>query len=163
MAAPENTDALKLRWSGVALHGPTPFDTTLISKIQPGLYLGGVKPRVPLPAEIEYVVSLYGGAAYGWHPNVRGAFIITDLADDALSPQGLRQIDLAADVALTFRDLGPTLIHCQAGLNRSSLVMARMFTKAGMPAQEALDLIREKRSPACLCNPYFEDWLLAQE
>jgi hypothetical protein len=28
-----------------------------------------------------------------------------------------------------------------------------------MSADEAITLIREKRSPPCLCNPAFERWL----
>jgi len=57
------------------------------------------------------------------------------------------------------REDGPTLVHCQAGLNRSSLVAARALVLGGMTADDAIALIREKRSPACLCNPAFERWL----
>lgn len=52
------------------------------------------------------------------------------------------------------------LVHCQAGLNRSSLVVARvLMLRESMTADEAIALIREKRSPVCLCNPNFEAWL----
>jgi protein-tyrosine phosphatase len=57
------------------------------------------------------------------------------------------------------RAAGPTLVHCQAGLNRSSLVIARALILSGMPSVAAIALIREKRSPACLSNPSFERWL----
>jgi len=30
-----------------------------------------------------------------------------------------------------------------------------------MTPRTAVELIREKRSPVCLCNPSFEKWLLA--
>jgi protein-tyrosine phosphatase len=50
-------------------------------------------------------------------------------------------------------------VHCQAGLNRSSLVIARALILSGMPSVAAIALIREKRSPACLSNPSFERWL----
>ncbi len=59
------------------------------------------------------------------------------------------------------RDDGPTLVHCQAGLNRSSLVVGRALMLGGMAPRAAVDLIREKRSPVCLSNPSFEKWLLA--
>jgi protein-tyrosine phosphatase len=51
------------------------------------------------------------------------------------------------------------LVHCQAGLNRSGVVVARALMADGMSAVEAVSLIRERRSPACLCNPAFERWL----
>jgi hypothetical protein len=30
-----------------------------------------------------------------------------------------------------------------------------------MPIDEAIELLRQKRSPAALCNPDFVDWLVA--
>ena len=55
-------------------------------------------------------------------------------------------------------------MHCQAGLNRSSLVVAIALLLSGevSTGQEAIDLIREKRDPACLCNPAFEKWVRSQ-
>jgi protein-tyrosine phosphatase len=50
-------------------------------------------------------------------------------------------------------------VHCQAGLNRSSLVVGRALMLGGMTADDAIVLIRRKRSPACLSNPSFERWL----
>ena len=35
----------------------------------------------------------------------------------------------------------------------------RALVLGGMTADDAIALIREKRSPACLCNPSFERWL----
>lgn len=54
---------------------------------------------------------------------------------------------------------GNVLVHCQAGLNRSSLVVARVMMMRGYTADEAIKKIREARSPACLCNDSFEDYL----
>jgi hypothetical protein len=53
------------------------------------------------------------------------------------------------------------LVHCQAGLNRSSLVVASVLMQHyDMSAREAIDLIRSQRSPVCLCNEDFEKYLL---
>jgi protein-tyrosine phosphatase len=57
------------------------------------------------------------------------------------------------------RGSGPTLVHCQAGLNRSSLVVVRALVLDGMDVDTAIAVVREKRSPVCLCNPSFESWL----
>ena len=54
---------------------------------------------------------------------------------------------------------GPTLVHGQAGLNRSSLVAGAALILDGMSPSEAIQLIRTRRSPACLCNKSFEKFL----
>ena len=54
------------------------------------------------------------------------------------------------------------LIRCQAGWNRSGLITALVLMREGMPAQRAINLIREKRSPHALCNRTFVEWLLAE-
>ena len=52
------------------------------------------------------------------------------------------------------------LIRCQAGLNRSGIVMALVLIRDGYSPAEAITLMREKRSPAVLCNQQFTRWLL---
>lgn len=162
MVALESWDALKMPWSGIAAHGNTPFSTTLISEIEDGLYLGGCVRRVKLPAEIEYVVSLYPWEEYTGHKDVKGVLSLA-LYDAELTPEALGRFQLAADVVNEFWRQGSTLVHCQAGLNRSSFVLCLALMKRGYTAAEAIGLLREKRSPACLCNPHFEEYLLAQE
>jgi hypothetical protein len=53
------------------------------------------------------------------------------------------------------------LIRCQAGLNRSGLVMALVLMREGYSAEEAICLIRDKRSQYALFNSTFEKWLLS--
>ena len=52
------------------------------------------------------------------------------------------------------------LIRCQAGLNRSGLVMALVLMQDGYTAEEAIDLIRQKRNPYALFNKDFVRFLL---
>lgn len=52
------------------------------------------------------------------------------------------------------------LIRCQAGLNRSGLVMALVLIRDGYRPADAIRLMREKRSSAVLCNTRFAKWLL---
>ena len=52
------------------------------------------------------------------------------------------------------------LVRCQAGLNRSGLVMALVLIREGYSPAEAITLMREKRSHAVLCNAHFTRWLL---
>jgi hypothetical protein len=67
----------------------------------------------------------------------------------------------AADLVIDWLNEGQkVLVHCQAGLNRSSFVVARvLMRKYGMTADQAIDLIREKRSNMCLCNDAFRAYL----
>lgn len=51
------------------------------------------------------------------------------------------------------------LVRCQAGINRSGLVMALILIREGYSAQGAIDLMRAKRGEAVLTNKHFESWL----
>jgi protein-tyrosine phosphatase len=52
------------------------------------------------------------------------------------------------------------LVRCQAGINRSGLVMALMLIREGYAAEAAIDLMRHKRGEAVLANQHFERWLM---
>ena len=51
------------------------------------------------------------------------------------------------------------LFRCQAGLNRSSLCASLVLMKAGYTADDAIALIRQKRSKYALFNQTFVDYL----
>jgi len=51
------------------------------------------------------------------------------------------------------------LVRCQAGINRSGLVMALMLIREGYAAEDAIDLMRKMRGEAVLTNKHFESWL----
>ena len=52
------------------------------------------------------------------------------------------------------------LVRCQAGLNRSGLVMALILIKDGFTPYQAIDLIRQRRTDIALFNENFVNWLL---
>ena len=54
------------------------------------------------------------------------------------------------------------LVRCQAGLNRSGLVMALILIKDGCTPEKAIDLIRESRGEDALFNHDFCTWLLTE-
>jgi protein-tyrosine phosphatase len=54
------------------------------------------------------------------------------------------------------------LIRCQAGLNRSGLVLALILIKDGLSAQEAIARIRDNRGNDALFNNNFCNWLLTE-
>jgi protein-tyrosine phosphatase len=52
------------------------------------------------------------------------------------------------------------LIRCQAGLNRSGLVMALILIKDGHTPEAAINAIRTNRGEDALFNTSFVDWLM---
>lgn len=146
--------------TGVAIHGSTPFSVPYMSHIKGNLYQGGCTDGLILPDTIDNLLSLYKWESYTVNHGLKNSKTVTMY--DSLD-QAFEQIDELAQWVIDACATGPTLVHCQAGLNRSSLVAARaLMLGDGMTADEAISLIRSKRSPACLCNPAFEEWLREQ-
>ena len=149
-------DPRERRMRGVAIHGNTPFDVPFISHIAENLWVGGCQNGLVLPSDIKHVVSMYPWEKYALHDDAdRFEFTAYDGVNDSMGifhTAALKTIGLLKD--------GPTLVHCQAGLNRSSTVAALVLFGLGRKMRDAIDLLREKRSPAVLCNREFEDWLL---
>jgi protein-tyrosine phosphatase len=51
------------------------------------------------------------------------------------------------------------LSRCQAGLNRSGILISLVLQKNGNSAKDAISLIKAKRSPNALFNKDFVSWL----
>jgi protein-tyrosine phosphatase len=154
-----DTDPRARRMAGTTAHGFVPFDVPFISEIAPGLWQGGCEDGLVLPAHIKHLVSLYPWESYVAEHELDSLTVVR--MHDSLE-QETSQVPAIAAWVNSCRKTGPTAVHCQAGLNRSSLVVATALMLGGMTADAAIALIRAKRSPACLCNPAFERWLRAQ-
>jgi hypothetical protein len=133
------------------------FSAPLISQIDETLFVGGCINGVRLDDDFAHVVSLYKWERYTLGPNTeRHEYEMYDASDvpdaDLLSA--------IADDVNRYRAEGKTLVHCQAGLNRSNLITALALIRSGMAPADAIALLREKRSPVVLCNAAFESWLL---
>lgn len=153
-------DPQRQRLVGISAHGLLPFDVPFVSEILPDLWLGGCEDGLVLPTFVEHLVSLYPWEQYTVRHELASSLQVRmyDSVD-----QAFHQVDGIAAWVNECRATGPTLVHCQAGLNRSSLVVGRALVLDGMDPVEAIALLREKRSPVCLSNPSFERWLLSQE
>lgn len=131
------------------------------SEILPGLWQGGSRDwDVVTRTQFESVFTLYheaAGVGLGVK-EIRFGIYDHDMTD--FEPE---ELQLLVDQAHADWQLGrQVLIRCQAGLNRSGLVMALVLIKAGYEPADAIALIREKRGDAALCNGVFERWLLQQ-
>lgn len=154
-------DPTSRRMRGVAVHGNTPFDVPYISEIIPGLWQGGCQHGLILPEEITNVVSLYPWEKYRIYHDMDSEVYVR--AYDSAGGLDLNQARELATWVNNRHATGQVLVHCQAGLNRSSFVMALALQQRGMSMDEAIALLREKRSPAVLCNQSFEDTLRKTE
>lgn len=146
------------RMSGTAIHGNTPFDVPFISEIVPGFYQGGCENGLVLPPHIEHVVSLYRWERYTRNHEVKTFHEVT-MYDSNEGPIHDNIVELATLVNKSRAD-GDTLVHCQAGLNRSGLVAGAALVLEGLTPEDAIATLRASRSPAVLCNRTFEQWLL---
>lgn len=142
----------------------------LWSEILPGLYQGGTAhgdevhqgrlvPAIT-PADFDTVVTLYASAQpVDWYvKEVRVGFFDHSEVD-------LDEHDLAHAVRTAYRDWSRgkrVLIRCQAGWNRSGLITALVLLLAGYTPEDAIALIRDKRSPHALCNRHFERWITTE-
>jgi protein-tyrosine phosphatase len=126
------------------------------SQIDGNLWVGAC-PADELPASFPYVLNLYRDEAYLISPTTEHRLHI--LVDEPVIPDPAILIELA-DWVNDKRALGPTLVHCQAGLNRSGLIAGLALVRAGMAPSEAIALLRARRSPDVLFNAVFERWLL---
>ncbi len=150
------------------------WDFPLWSEILPCLWLGGTddndtietgvdtyKPRMITKNDFDTVITLYSWAQpVDWLvEEVRYGFYYSEI-----SHIDFAAVERAADFAYQAWKSGKrVLIRCQAGINRSSLVMAHVLMKDKYKAREAIDLMREKRSKAVLLNRHFVDYLVMSD
>lgn len=140
----------------------------LYSEILPGLWQGGTHDFDTLEfakylkfyeenPKFDSVVTLYAVA----HPVTWGVKEFRyGFPDSALEDQTISKvIEMAQWAYSEWKSGNKVLVRCQAGWNRSGLVVALVLIKSGYSAKEAIELIRRKRSPHALCNLDFVRWL----
>jgi protein-tyrosine phosphatase len=157
----ENTDPLTRRLNSWSNHGNFRLQMPFVTQVADNLWHGGVQSGLVLPEFIEHTVSLYPWEEYEVKHQLTSKLTVTMY--DSLD-QGFEQVESIARWVNSCREIGPVLVSCQAGLNRSSLVVAKALLLAGeaLTGEEAVAKIRQARDPACLCNPEFEKWVVSQ-
>lgn len=162
----ENAPTTSLDHLQAPVHVPQwPLD--LWSEVLPGLWQGGTDDADVVhesyrsigvtTADFDFVATMYASAnPVDWFVReMRFGFYDSDMSDFDTD-------DLLDIVRVTHRQWkagNRVLIRCQAGLNRSGLVMALVLIREGYTAKDAIDLIRAKRAEMALCNHAFEAWL----
>ncbi len=133
----------------------------LFSEILPNLYMGGTDdadivqfgrrlPQLDEREEFDAVVTCYSYAQpMSWyvHENRYG------FADGPMDAETFVKVqELATWLHSEWKAGRKCLSRCQAGLNRSGLVIALVLMMDGFSADNALTLIREKRDRNALFN-----------
>lgn len=144
-------------------------------QILPGLWQGGTEDDEVVGGRIP---ADHRGALSGRRP--RFDVVVTLYADAQPAPWGVeelrfgfpdadltpefaeRAIALARHAHRRWRDGERVLVRCQAGVNRSGLVMALVLMLEGIDAHDAIALIRERRAPAALSNFAYVRWLVME-
>jgi protein-tyrosine phosphatase len=158
---------------GVAPDHGFKFSFPLWSHILPNLWLGGTDDhdtienpqdeyaeRFITKKDFDFVVTLYAWAQpVDWFVReIRYGFYDSKIED---FKDGFDVLyDIASQAHTAWKSGSRVLIRCQAGINRSGLIMAIVLMKEGYSAADAIALMREKRSEYVLMNEEFEDLLL---
>jgi len=169
---PQNLDALIHEFAAPRYDVYYPSDVW--NEVLPGLFLGGTASEddlatvlpgqsfgMPEPSitkdNFDTVVTLYAWARpVDWFVKE----IRLGILDGTMSDFNLEDIRSVVVSAHGDWKAGKrVLIRCQAGINRSSLVMALLLIRDGMSAKAAIDVMRSKRGAAVLANSHFVDWL----
>ncbi|MFF4758708.1 protein phosphatase [Streptomyces sp. NPDC001292] len=136
------------------------------SEIVPGLWMGGHEFRAPsgqlelavVRDEFDLVQTLLRLPGHGPDPGVEHhVWPIPDGPLDGTQLAGVMRLARAACDALD-QDRR-ILVRCYSGYNRSGLVVAHALVRQGRSADEAIRLVRARRSPWALHNELFVDYL----
>ncbi|GED84763.1 dual specificity protein phosphatase family protein [Streptomyces sp. 6-11-2] len=136
------------------------------SEIVPGMWMGGHEFRTHsgqlelavVRDEFDLVQTLLRLPGHGPDPGVEHhVWPIPDGPLDGTQLTGVMRLARAACDAVD-QDRR-VLVRCYSGYNRSGLVIAHALVRQGRSAEEAIRLIRARRSPWALHNDLFVDYL----
>ena len=143
----------------------------LYSMIVPNLFQGGTddldvihlaqtnnNPRTDLP--FDAIVTMYAWARPADWQVQEFRYGIDDAAITDVDLNRLRQaVEFGYD---RWKAGDRVLVRCQAGLNRSGLVLALILIKDGLTPSEAIAQIRQNRGEDALFNNNFHNWLMQE-
>jgi protein-tyrosine phosphatase len=143
----------------------------LYSMIAPNLFQGGTddldvihlaqtnnRPRTDLP--FDAIVTMYAWARPADWKVQEFRYGVPDASITDIDLDRLRQaVDFGYD---RWKQGDRVLVRCQAGLNRSGLVLALILIKDGLKPAAAIARIRDNRGDDALFNRDFHNWLLTE-
>jgi hypothetical protein len=128
------------------------------AEVVPGLYIGShPEPEDPFDLGATLVVSLTTGTSARSVPR-NGVLIHWPIKDGPIPPTEILDA-LVSFIDASMNANAVVYVHCQAGMNRSALVVARVLMERGLSAEEAIALVRERRKGSL--SDEYAAWLLA--
>ena len=120
----------------------------------------GAHPADTMPPNVDAIANVDSsrfydipdGALY-LHFAYRDTNVIPDSADLRIVASSLNDLRAAGKTVF---------IHCRLGLNRSGLLTGLVLIDEGYRARDAIEMMRNLRSPLVLENETFERYLLAE-
>lgn len=127
------------------------------TEVVPGLFQGG-GCEVRRDDGFDFVLTLsdWTQDAFPCPPDVPSC---SWLFDDGELPDTTKVQSWGRFLAPCVRRGDRVLIRCQAGLNRSGLIVAATLVELGHTAEESVRLIRRARGIYALSNPHFIKWV----
>lgn len=126
-------------------------------QIAPGLFLGSHPEEEDAFVHGPSTVICLSQRASAVHPPPGTLFVHWYIKDGPVPDQDFLSpiVDL---INARLRSDGSVFVHCDAGMNRSALVVAAALIRNGMLPADAIETVRSKR-PGALSDDY-ETWLL---
>jgi hypothetical protein len=149
-------------------HPDVPAPDAPWNEIVSGLWMGGHEFRgragqretAVVRGEFDLVQTLLRMPGHGPDQGVRHH--VWPIPDGPLDGTQLAGVIRLAQAAAEALEEGRTvLVRCWHGYNRSGLVVAQALVRQGHSAEEAIRLIRSRRSPWALHNELFVEYLRA--
>ena len=135
-------------------------------EIVPGLFMGGhirqgpSGERIPVVvgAEFDVVISLYREDGHG--PTDAVEHHCREIPDGPLTADQLADVrELAETATAAVRADRKVLARCRSGYNRSGLVVVQALVHLGYQVDDAIFLVRYRRSKWALNNHLFVEYL----
>lgn len=146
-------------------------------EILPGLYQGGHlwkenvlqgrdsrNSSVSTDPSWDYVVSAYHSAHEASWPQCDQRLVLFNDTQDELPDEIWDKIRSAVDRVVERWRLGQkVLVRCQAGYNRSGMIMSLVLMRLGFTAEAAIAILRVRRGKDVLTNHVFERYVRERE
>ena len=144
---------------------------SLYSEILTNLFMGGTDDEdvIHIPARIysrredlpfDSMVTMYAWARPADWNVQEFRYGVPDASIKDIDLNRLRQaVEFGYD---RWKQGDRVLVRCQAGLNRSGLVLALILIKDGLTPTQAIARIRDNRGDDALFNRDFHNWLLTE-
>lgn len=129
-----------------------------------GITRGGKHSTIFSDQSWDYVVSAYVTEDEASWPQCDQRLVLFADTESGLGDETWLKIGSVVDqIVSRWRQGQKVLIRCQAGYNRSGMIMSLVLMRLGMPADKAIYQLRWRRGRDVLTNRVFEKYVRERE